>query len=130
VDLLTRRIVLQIRAIKAAERGYQQTARDSGHSEADVWISAVMFRLRSHVTQPNGTKPPRGGVVKITSPIEIAFTKNSGNASIKWRLGSQDRRLRHHLSHLSLVVYKPAESRTPRASKSRLIADARGSRKK
>ena len=41
------------KAFKAAERSYQQTVRDLGYSQADAegWISAVMFRLRSQVTQ-------------------------------------------------------------------------------
>jgi hypothetical protein len=52
------------RAFKAAERSYQQTARDLGYSEADAegWISAIMFRLRSQVTQLNRRKSGRGDI--------------------------------------------------------------------
>jgi hypothetical protein len=49
---------LRERAFRAAERSYQRTARDSGYSQADaqVWISAIMFRLRSEVTELNGER--------------------------------------------------------------------------
>ena len=42
---------LRERAFEAAERSYQRTVRDLGHAEADaeIWTSAVMFRLRSQV---------------------------------------------------------------------------------
>jgi hypothetical protein len=38
-------------AFEAAEHSYQQTARDLGFTEdaADVWVSAIMFRLRADV---------------------------------------------------------------------------------
>ncbi len=44
---------LRERALEAAERSYRQTLRDLGCQELDaqVWISAVMFRLRSQVAQ-------------------------------------------------------------------------------
>jgi hypothetical protein len=44
---------LREQAFEAAERSYQQTARDLGYSEAAAngWISAVMFRLRGKVTE-------------------------------------------------------------------------------
>jgi hypothetical protein len=49
---------LRERAFRAAERSYQQTARDLGYPQADaqVWISAIMFRLRSEVTELNGER--------------------------------------------------------------------------
>ena len=39
------------RALQAVVRSYQQTVRELGHTEADaqIWISAVMLRLRSNV---------------------------------------------------------------------------------
>lgn len=45
------------RAFAAAARSYQQTVRELGHTEADVqiWISAVMLRLRSHVAERRKT---------------------------------------------------------------------------
>jgi hypothetical protein len=44
---------LREQAFVAAERSYQQTARDLGYSEAAAngWISALMFRLRGKVTE-------------------------------------------------------------------------------
>jgi len=44
---------LRERALEAVERIYQRTVRDLGHAEADaqIWTSAVMLRLRSHVAQ-------------------------------------------------------------------------------
>ena len=49
---------LRERAFQAAERSYQQTARDLGYSQADAqaWISAVMFQLRSQVTVLSGER--------------------------------------------------------------------------
>jgi hypothetical protein len=46
------------RAFQAVERSYRQTARELGYSETDAegWISAIMFRLRSQVTQLNRTR--------------------------------------------------------------------------
>jgi hypothetical protein len=40
-------------ALEAAERSYSQTLRDLGYAEPDaqVWISAVMFRLLSQVAE-------------------------------------------------------------------------------
>ena len=44
---------LRERAFEAAERSYQQTARGLGLAEADaqVWVCAVVFRLRSQVAE-------------------------------------------------------------------------------
>jgi hypothetical protein len=44
-------IEFQEGALEVAERRYQRTVRDLGHAEADaqIWTSAVMFRLRSQV---------------------------------------------------------------------------------
>jgi hypothetical protein len=44
---------LRERALEAVARSYQQTVRELGHTEADVqiWISAVMLRLRSGVAE-------------------------------------------------------------------------------
>jgi hypothetical protein len=44
---------LRERALEAVERSYQQTVRDLGHSETDAqgWIAAMMFRLRSQVAE-------------------------------------------------------------------------------
>ena len=41
------------RALQAVARSYQQTVRELGYTEADaqIWISAVMLRLRSNVTE-------------------------------------------------------------------------------
>jgi hypothetical protein len=41
------------RALQAVARSYQQTVRELGHTEADaqIWISAVMLRLRSNVAE-------------------------------------------------------------------------------
>ena len=41
------------RALQAVARSYQQTVRELSHTEADaqIWISAVMLRLRSNVTE-------------------------------------------------------------------------------
>ena len=41
------------RALEAVARSYQQTVRELGHTEADaqIWISAVMLRLRSGVAE-------------------------------------------------------------------------------
>jgi hypothetical protein len=49
---------LRERAFRAAERSYQRTAQDLGFAQADaqVWISAIMFRLRSEVTALNGER--------------------------------------------------------------------------
>jgi hypothetical protein len=49
---------LREQAFRAAERSYQRTARESGYSQADaqVWISAIMFRLRSEVAELNGER--------------------------------------------------------------------------
>jgi hypothetical protein len=46
-------IALRERALNAAARSYQHTLRELGYTEADVqiWISAVMLRLRSDVTE-------------------------------------------------------------------------------
>jgi hypothetical protein len=46
-------IALRERALNAVARSYQRTLRESGYTEADVqiWISAVMLRLRSDVTE-------------------------------------------------------------------------------
>jgi hypothetical protein len=47
---------LRERAFQAAEHSYQRTAQHLGYPQADaqVWISAIMFRLRSEVTELNG----------------------------------------------------------------------------
>ena len=44
---------LRERALEAVARSYQQTVRELGHTEADaqIWISAVMLRLRSGVAE-------------------------------------------------------------------------------
>ena len=46
-------IALRERALEAVARSYQQTVRELGHTEADaqIWISAVMLRLRSGVAE-------------------------------------------------------------------------------
>ena len=46
-------IALRERALNAAARSYQHTLRELGYTEVDVqiWISAVMLRLRSDVTE-------------------------------------------------------------------------------
>ena len=43
---------LRERALNAVARSYQQRLRELGHTEADaqIWISAVMLRLRSQIT--------------------------------------------------------------------------------
>jgi hypothetical protein len=43
--------VFRERALAAVARSYQQTVRELGHTEADtqIWVSAVMLRLRSDV---------------------------------------------------------------------------------
>lgn len=44
---------LRERALAAVARSYQQTVRELGHTETDtqIWISAVMLRLRSGVAE-------------------------------------------------------------------------------
>jgi hypothetical protein len=44
---------LRERALEAVARSYQQRLRELGHAEADaqIWISAVMLRLRSQITE-------------------------------------------------------------------------------
>ena len=44
---------LRERALAAVARTYQQTVRELGHMETDtqIWISAVMLRLRSGVAE-------------------------------------------------------------------------------
>jgi hypothetical protein len=44
---------LRERALDAVARSYQQRLRELGHTEADaqIWISAVMLRLRSQITE-------------------------------------------------------------------------------
>jgi hypothetical protein len=44
---------LRERALEAVARSYQQRLRELGHTEADaqIWISAVMLRLRSQITE-------------------------------------------------------------------------------
>ena len=47
-------IALRERALAAVARSYQQTVRELGdHAEADaqIWISAMMLRLRSEVAE-------------------------------------------------------------------------------
>jgi hypothetical protein len=46
-------IALRERALNAVACSYQRTLRELGYTEADVqiWISAVMLRLRSDVTE-------------------------------------------------------------------------------
>ena len=47
-------IALRERALEAVARSYRQTVRELGHqTEADVqiWVSAVMLRLRSEVAE-------------------------------------------------------------------------------
>jgi hypothetical protein len=47
-------IALRERALEAVARSYQQTVRElSHHTEADaqIWVSAVMLRLRSEVAK-------------------------------------------------------------------------------
>jgi hypothetical protein len=60
---------LRERALQAVERSYRQTVRDLGHSEADtqVWISAMMFRLRSQVEEHGRGK----GKLDVEKFVEI-----------------------------------------------------------
>ena len=61
---------LHERAFEAAKRSYQRTMRDLGRAEADaqIWTSAVMFRLRSQVAgyeEAEGSRSEAENFVKI-----------------------------------------------------------------
>jgi hypothetical protein len=47
-------IAFREQALEAVARSYQQTVRDLGHhaeADAQIWVSAVMLRLRSEVAE-------------------------------------------------------------------------------